>query len=262
MEKVNINVDPRSAALGGVAGLACGGLVGWLAASAVARRKFAAELDELRKHYDGRLARLHATVRQLESDRDREVKLYEALADQYRAEIRLRPGNDGEPADLPGHDPDGNVSGIPAVGSESPESEGRGDEGEPEGDLPGPGDEEVSEIPGPHGADLLDGRVGPDKSKPYEITFEAFGELASEGFDSMHLTYYAGDNVLTDDRDQHIPNILMTTGPIGRNSFGNLSGDDRIMYIRNHKLEHDFEVILHDGKFSEVVAGLQDERSP
>lgn len=69
----------------------------------------------------------------------------------------------------------------------------------------------------------------------------------------MSVTYYLGDGVLVDNRDQVIPNILMTTGPLSRESFGGISGDDRIRYVRNHKLEHDFEVLLHDGKWTEIT---------
>lgn len=84
-------------------------------------------------------------------------------------------------------------------------------------------------------------------------------EFRDEGWDSMTITYYIGDGVLVDDKDQPIRNILMTTGPLSRESFGVMSGDDRILYIRNHKLEHDFEVVLHDGKWTEMV-GLSDNR--
>jgi len=261
-----IQVDAKSAAIGGVGGLAAGGLLGWLAASAVARRKFAAELEALREHYDRRLEKLHQEVRQVKSDRDNEARLYEHLADQYRSELRLHgdersADDEGGCVGLSGDDSDGEFIGVSALGLEGLEQEGGEDEGEPGAGGSGTETDEVSEIPGSSSDYVADGSVRVDKSKPYLISYEAFGELAEEGFQSAHLTFYAGDNVLVDDKDQPFQNLLMITGPLSRESFGGISEDDRIAYFRNHRLEHDFEVILHDGKYVEIVLGVGDGAS-
>jgi hypothetical protein len=268
MEKVNLNdIDARSAALGGVAGLGIGGLVGWLAASHVSRRRLQAELVSLKDHYDARLARLQSQVSRFE--RTERLRRTEEAAILARAEKLIAdqgytaPGEDagdwpGNPAGTPADDPDGDSERLPAVGLEGLEGiDGLYDD---EPGEPGADPEEISEDPGPAGADFYPGSVTPDKSKPYVISEEAFGELADEGFETMSITYYIGDGVLIDDRDQNIPNILMTTGPLSRDSFGGISGDDRIMYVRNHKLEHDFEIVLHDGKWTDLMLNYGDNR--
>lgn len=269
MERMNLSdLDARSAALGGVAGLGLGGLVGWLAASHLSRRRLQAELVSLKDHYDSRLVRLQTQVNRFErSERLRReeeaavvARAAELIASQgYSSASKDTDDWPGNPVDLPGYDSSAESQRLSAVGRED-SADGFGEEpGDPDDGGSRDSDVEISEVPRSSGPDSHPGSVTPDKSKPFVISDEAFGELAEEGFDSMTITYYIGDGVLADNRDQPIPNILMTTGPLSRESFGVMSGDDRIVYIRNYKLEHDFEVILHDGKWTDLV-GLSDDR--
>ena len=91
--------------------------------------------------------------------------------------------------------------------------------------------------------------------KPYIISEGEYAE--SEGFSQSTLTYYAGDETLADERDQHIPNIDQTVGLENLRRFGHGTGDARTVFIRNERLRLDFEVLLSDGKYAHEVLGLQ-----
>ena len=91
--------------------------------------------------------------------------------------------------------------------------------------------------------------------KPYIISEGEYAE--SEGFAQSTLTYYAGDETLADERDQHIPNIDQTVGLENLRRFGHGTGDARTVFIRNERLRLDFEVLLSDGKYAHEVLGLQ-----
>lgn len=95
---------------------------------------------------------------------------------------------------------------------------------------------------------------------PYIISEEEF--LTSEkDYNQTTMTYYSGDNVLTDAKDEPIDLVDMVVGE-GNIRFGYGSNDPRTVYIRNDRLEQDFEVTQSDGKYAHEVLGLQhsDER--
>lgn len=73
------------------------------------------------------------------------------------------------------------------------------------------------------------------------------------------VTWYEGDGVLADDRDEIVDDPDATIG-LGNLQFGHRSDDENVVYIRNDRLLIDFEVLRHDGKFSVVVMGLDPEQ--
>lgn len=91
---------------------------------------------------------------------------------------------------------------------------------------------------------------------PYVITHDEFMENNYE-HPQHSLTYYAGDDVLVDERDEMIDDIESLIGTDNLTRFGSGSRDPNIVYIRNEKREADFEVALSKGKFSEEVMGLR-----
>lgn len=106
-----------------------------------------------------------------------------------------------------------------------------------------------------HGAsdkDLLD-RSARSADHPYVIDSEEF-EDAELDFSQNTLTYYAGDNVLTDESDQPV-NIGQIVGESNL-QFGIGSGDKNIVYVRNHRLEVDFEICKDPGYYTEEVLGV------
>ena len=98
---------------------------------------------------------------------------------------------------------------------------------------------------------------------PYIIHHDEFFEGEKDYLQSS-LVYYEGDDVLSDERDKHIDDV---EGTIGSDNlrFGHGSRDNNIVYIRNDRLEMDFEVMRSFGKYSQEVLGFiehSDNRGP
>lgn len=91
---------------------------------------------------------------------------------------------------------------------------------------------------------------------PYIITEDEFMENSVE-YSQSSLTYYAGDAVLADDRDQEIPLVDEVVGKKNLERFGHGSGDALIVFVRNEAMEADFEIALSDGKYAHEVLGFQ-----
>ena len=84
--------------------------------------------------------------------------------------------------------------------------------------------------------------------KPYVIAPEEFGEL--DDYDTISLTYYA-DQILTDDNDVIVDDIEDVVGFDSLNSFGEYEDDS--VFVRNDRLKCDYEILLDQRKYSDVV---------
>lgn len=91
--------------------------------------------------------------------------------------------------------------------------------------------------------------------KPYVISVEEFGENPQE-YDQQTVTYYEGDDTLADSRNQPIEEIDSTVGDDNLERFGHGSNDVNVVYVRNERLELDFEVIRDPGYYVVEVLGL------
>jgi hypothetical protein len=91
--------------------------------------------------------------------------------------------------------------------------------------------------------------------EPYILSQHEFLTGESD-FEQTTLTYYAGDAVLADERDEAIPNINEVVGNDNIVRFGYKSNDPKVLYIRNDRLSLEFEINLSEGKFAEEVLGL------
>jgi hypothetical protein len=80
-----------------------------------------------------------------------------------------------------------------------------------------------------------------------------FAEPDEIGWTQVTITYYAGDSVLVDDREQPIRNVRNTVGPLSVNGFGGISEHSAIRYVRNEKLEIDFEIVLDERSYADAV---------
>lgn len=89
---------------------------------------------------------------------------------------------------------------------------------------------------------------------PYVLKQAEFmaGELE---YQQVTLTYYSGDKVLVDEREDIIEDKDDLVGLFNLERFGHWSGDEKVVYLRNHVKELDLEVLLHEGKYGEIVAG-------
>jgi len=100
--------------------------------------------------------------------------------------------------------------------------------------------------------------------KPYVIPIGDFMsdvEEDYEDYDKLTITYYSGDQVLTDDADKVIPEIDKTIGLLNLKKFGKDSDNADIVYVRNEKLKTDFEIARVDGSYTSIVLGFEAKSS-
>jgi hypothetical protein len=90
---------------------------------------------------------------------------------------------------------------------------------------------------------------------PYIIHMDEFGE-DDRDFTHATLTYYEEDDVLIDDREQPVEDSEATVGDKNLLRFGHGSTDPNILYVRNERLEMDFEIALHKGSYVKEVLGF------
>ena len=92
---------------------------------------------------------------------------------------------------------------------------------------------------------------------PYILSKDEFMESDSD-YTQSTVTYFGGDKVLVDSREDIIEDVDMTVGEGNLERFGHGSGDPNVLYVRNDRLEIEFEILLSQGKYSKEVAGLEE----
>lgn len=93
-----------------------------------------------------------------------------------------------------------------------------------------------------------------DRTQPYVISDDEFAEGPEQGVhQSLSVKWYDDDQVLVDDQGQPIPDIRRTTGLLSKSGFGGVSGDPNIRYVRNERLEIDFEIAFDERSYTEAV---------
>jgi hypothetical protein len=78
-------------------------------------------------------------------------------------------------------------------------------------------------------------------------------------YEKATVTYFSHDDVLADERDARIDGIDEQFGLENLERFGHGSEDPNIVYIRNDKLQIDFEVVKSDGSFTAEVLGIDED---
>jgi hypothetical protein len=111
--------------------------------------------------------------------------------------------------------------------------------------------------------DLKDKRSNATEfTEPYVIDKDEFQNECSH-HDKLTLVYYDGDDTLVDETKIPIPpgGILSLVGNDALSCFGVGSGDDNIVYVRNARtgVETDFEIVRHDGAYTDDIQGLRDK---
>lgn len=88
-----------------------------------------------------------------------------------------------------------------------------------------------------------------DMDKPYVISPEEFGE---NGYETVSLTYYEGDGVLTDDVDEPFDEdeIEEYVVPDFVEHFGEYEDDS--VFVRNDFMKTDFEILKDQRSYSEI----------
>lgn len=93
-----------------------------------------------------------------------------------------------------------------------------------------------------------------DNVEPYVISIEQFSE-ENDHYDKSTIYFYEDDETLADENEEIIQDILSVIGGSALSSFGCGSGDREIVYVRNDKMEIDYEVIRLSKSYSETVLG-------
>lgn len=92
---------------------------------------------------------------------------------------------------------------------------------------------------------------------PYVIHKDEF-DANEDDQEQVTLTYFSGDDVLSDERDTVMAEPDAIVGLDNLQKFGHGSGDPNVVYIRNPRLEVDYEVIRSEGTFAQEVHGFAD----
>lgn len=86
-----------------------------------------------------------------------------------------------------------------------------------------------------------------EMEKPYVIPPEEFGDC---DYPTLSLTYYEGDGVLANDRDEIILNIDELVGEDFATHFGEYEEDS--VFVRNDGMGVDYEILKDYGSHSEL----------
>lgn len=84
--------------------------------------------------------------------------------------------------------------------------------------------------------------------RPYVISPDEFGE--NEDYERISLTYYA-DQILADDDDNIVDNVEELVGFESLTHFGEYEDDS--VFVRNDRLKCDYEILLDQGLYSDVL---------
>ena len=86
------------------------------------------------------------------------------------------------------------------------------------------------------------------EEKPYVISPEEFGEF--EEYEKISLSYYA-DQVLADENDELIEDVEDIVGMESLTHFGEYEDDS--VFVRNDRLKCDYEILMDQRTYSEVL---------
>lgn len=92
-------------------------------------------------------------------------------------------------------------------------------------------------------------------TKPYIIHYDEQGQ---KNYTEATFVYYAGDDVLSDARDNVVDPDKRDdiVGEDNLSKFGHGSKDKNVVYIRNDAMAADFEIVKNDGDYAEIVHGF------
>jgi hypothetical protein len=99
-----------------------------------------------------------------------------------------------------------------------------------------------------------------NEDEPYILHVNEF-RTNERDWSQTTLTYYEGDDTLSDERDGVIENQDETIGIKNMWRFGHGSEDPSIFFVRNSRLELEIEVIHHPGKYAIEVQGYEEDRN-
>lgn len=102
----------------------------------------------------------------------------------------------------------------------------------------------------------LDMKAKRSPETAYLITIDEFSDEEPH-FDKLSLTYFEGDDILCDERDQVIPDVDSILGPDALDNFGLFSKDNNMVYVRNERIDTDFEITRDSRTFTDAIHGVR-----
>lgn len=94
-----------------------------------------------------------------------------------------------------------------------------------------------------------------DVNTPYVIPVQAYMD-GEELYNQFTFTYYAGDKTLVNEADEVVEDINGVVGFHNLDKFGEESGNTDTVYIRNDRLESEYELLRDPDKFSANVMSI------
>ena len=95
-----------------------------------------------------------------------------------------------------------------------------------------------------------------EDGEPYVVHVEEY--MSNEdSYDQINMTYFAGDGVLVDDKDEpvHLVDPIIGRHTLGR--FGDGSGNPDTVFVRNDRMETEFEITRDRGKYAHEILRLE-----
>lgn len=86
---------------------------------------------------------------------------------------------------------------------------------------------------------------------------EFFEGPLNDDYDQVAVTYYQNDDILIDETDKQL-DVRAAIGNIRPSWFGHEAEDENVCYVRNTKVEIEFEVIRSQGSYAKDVLGIGD----
>lgn len=93
------------------------------------------------------------------------------------------------------------------------------------------------------------------EDKPYLVSVDEYHDEFNH-WQKQSVTYFAGDNIIAYEDDSIMMDPDETIGTINLSRFGVMSQDEHIVYVRNHRLNIDYEVVMDDGKYADMMARI------
>jgi hypothetical protein len=235
-----MNFDAGSVVLGSVLGVAAGGVLSYLLCKRAFDERLDGEVATLKAHYQSRASLAEPHVK---DDHSLE-RSASAVGNVWKHAIDIEELEDAAPGD----------------DAKSASEDGSGEsvdepEPEPESYSADGGSESADVAPDGHvaAADEVRPTEVRDTSKPYVISQAEFFEESPEGYSQVTVTYYAGDHVLIDEKEDQIRGIDKTVGKLNDKVFGGISEDPNVRYVRNDKLQVDFEILLDKREYTDAI---------
>lgn len=105
--------------------------------------------------------------------------------------------------------------------------------------------------------DMVEERKRRSPDTPYVIHIDERSDFPD--YDEATLTYYEADDVLCNERDEIVDPDARDAliGERSLNRFGHGSGDPSIVWVRNDRLELQYEIVKSPNSYAEEVHGFQ-----